>query len=269
MLKKLNNLSEISSLYQAYIIDLWGVMHDGVKINPEALKAVKNLEKLGKRITFLSNAPRPNKNVNSFLKKINFEENFLNYVMTSGEAAVKSLQEKKFGKKFYHIGPPRDEPLFEGLEKDKTVIEKCEFILCTGLFDENMTELNYYKKLLEKHKHKTFVCTNPDLTVFKGGAEEFCAGAIAKIFENIGGNVIYFGKPHREVYEVCLKKNEKTLAIGDNLNTDIKGANKMNLDSIFITDGVHREEFKNENDLADLLKKYKVTTNYFQKNLKW
>ena len=268
-MKKLNNLSEISNLYEAYIIDLWGVMHDGVKLNPEALKVVKNLEKLGKRITFLSNAPRPNKNVNSFLKRLNLEDKFLNYVMTSGEAAVKSLQDKKFGKKFYHIGPVRDEPLFEGLEKDKTTIEKCEFILCTGLFDEHMTELNYYKKLLNKYNQKTLVCTNPDLTVFKGGKEELCAGSVADIFENMGGNVKYFGKPHKEIYEVCLKKNEKTLAIGDNLNTDIKGANNMNLDSIFITDGVHRAEFKNENDIENLLKKYKVTTNYFQKKLIW
>ncbi len=268
-MKKLNNLSEISNLYDAYIIDLWGVMHDGVKINSEALKVVKNLEKLGKRITFLSNAPRPNKNVISFLKRIKLEDKFLNYVMTSGEAAVKSLHEQKFGKKFYHIGPPRDAPLFEGLERDKISIENCEFILCSGLFDEIMTELNYYKKLLEKYTHKTLVCTNPDLTVFKGGKEEFCAGSIAKIFEDIGGKVIYFGKPHKEIYEHCLKKGEKTLAIGDNLNTDIKGANNMKLDSIFITDGVHRAEFKNENDLKNLLKKYRVTSNYFQKYLTW
>tara|TARA_B100000767_G_C19626031_1_gene476168 strand:- start:114 stop:920 length:807 start_codon:yes stop_codon:yes gene_type:complete len=268
-LKKLNNLSEIVSFYDAYIIDLWGVMHDGVKINPEALEVVNNLEAKGKRITFLSNAPRPNKNVINFLKKINLNEKFLNYVMTSGEAAIKSLNEQKFGKKFYHIGPPRDEPLFEEIKKNKTNIKDCDFILCTGLFDEEMKDLKYYKELLKKYNYKILVCTNPDLTVYKAGKRELCAGSVASIFEKNGGKVKYFGKPHEEIYKICLKKNEKTLAIGDNLNTDIRGANNMNLDSIFITDGVHREEFKNEEELNNLLKQYNVKANYFQKNLKW
>ena len=98
---------------------------------------------------------------------------------------------------------------------------------------------------------------------------EYCAGKIAEIFEKLGGQVIYFGKPHKEVYLSCLKAEQKTLVIGDNLKTDIKGANNMNLDSIFITDGVHKSKISNEGLLENLLKEYRVSSKYFQKELTW
>ena len=268
-MKKLGHLSEIFSFYDAFIIDLWGVMHDGVKIDQNANEVIQNLEKNNKRISFLSNAPRPSKNVNNFLRKINFEEKFLKDVITSGEIAMKSLQQKKFGEKFYHLGPPRDEPIFKDLEKNRTRIEDSDFILCTGLFDDQKKDLNFYKNLLANYTKKKFVCTNPDFTVHKGGVIEYCAGAVANTFEKIGGKVIYYGKPHKEVYESCLKKNEKTLAIGDNLNTDILGANNLGIDSLFITSGVHRAEFEDEKDLNNFLIKYKVSSTYFQEKLTW
>ncbi len=268
-MKKLDNFSEISDFYDAFIIDLWGVMHNGIEMNTEAVNVVEKLTNKGKKITFLSNAPRPNKNVVKFLKKLKMEEKFLKNVLTSGEIARKSLLQKKFGLSFFHLGPERDSTLFIGLEKNKTSIEKCDFILCTGLFDDQMENLNYYEDLLKKFTSKKFVCTNPDLVVHRGQKVELCAGSIAKVFDKLGGQVIYFGKPHEEVYNICVKKNEKTLVIGDNLNTDIRGANNFNLDSLFITDGVHISEFNHENELTQLLKKYNVKTNYFQKKLMW
>ena len=96
-----------------------------------------------------------------------------------------------------------------------------------------------------------------------------CAGAVAKVFENLGGEVIYFGKPHREVYNLCFSANEKVLAIGDNLRTDIKGANNLNIDCIFISEGVHRKELNNFSEIDELLKKYEVKANYFQKEFTW
>jgi len=268
-LKKLNHLSEVYNFYDAFIIDLWGVMHNGINLNSGAMEVIKNLTKNNKRITFLSNAPRPNKKVVSFLRRLNMNEGYLENVLTSGEAAIKSLRSNKFGVKFFHLGPQRDTSLFMGLENNKTTLENSDFILCTGLFDEHEDDLNYYKKFLKTHISKKLVCTNPDLIVHRGAEEEYCAGSVAKIFESLGGKVAYFGKPYREIYDLCLKKNEKTLIIGDNLNTDIKGANNLNLDSLFITEGVHRSECKNEDELENLLKKYKVTTKYFQLNLSW
>ena len=113
------------------------------------------------------------------------------------------------------------------------------------------------------------MCTNPDLVVHRGNVEELCAGSIAKIFESIGGEVIYYGKPYKEIYRMCFNQSEKVLAIGDNLRTDIKGANNLDIDSLFIYSGVHRNELGTSSELSGLLKKYNVKTNYFQKELKW
>ena len=103
----------------------------------------------------------------------------------------------------------------------------------------------------------------------RGDIEELCAGSVAKVFEELGGEVIYFGKPYKEIYNMCFKPNEKVLAIGDNLRTDIKGANNLKIDSIFILNGVHINEIENEDQLNKLFKKYNVRPNYYQKTLNW
>ena len=233
------------------------------------MEVVENLYNLNKRVIFLSNAPRPSHNVINFLKKLKMKEKYLKNVITSGEAAYLSIQKKKYGLNFFHLGPQRDQSIFRGLEKNKTNLSDCDYILCTGLFDEREKDLDYYYDLLKGHEDKKFVCTNPDLTVHRGDVEEYCAGSIAEIFEKIGGKVIYFGKPHKEIYKMFIKKNEKALAIGDNLKTDIKGANNLNIDSVFITNGIHINEFKTEEDLASLINHYKVKTKYFQEKLTW
>ena len=158
---------------------------------------------------------------------------------------------------------------FLRLKKKKTSIEKCNFILCTGIINNHEEDLSYYKKLLKNHTSKKLICTNPDLIVHRGNTVEYCAGTIAQIFESLGGKVIYFGKPYKEIYKMCLSDNKKIIAIGDNLNTDIKGANNMNIDSIFITSGVHRSEFKKESELSDLSEKYQIKLTYHQSELIW
>jgi len=278
-LRELNHLSEIFNVYDTFVIDLWGVIHNGIKLNDKALEAVDQLNKKSKKIVFLSNAPRPSTKVVDFLLSMNMNKKYLSNVMTSGEAAMHAINKNKFGKKFFHLGPPRDTAIFEKVKENKTTIDSCEFILCTGLFDEDDPDLNkiqlhendldYYKNFLIKHTSKKLVCTNPDLTVHRGNKEEYCAGYIAKIFEDLGGKAIYYGKPHKEIYEMCFKKNEKVLAIGDNLRTDIKGANNLNIDCLFISNGVHRNEFKNISELNTLLNKFKVKANFIQKELKW
>ena len=189
--------------------------------------------------------------------------------MTSGEAAMYTINKNRFGKTFYHLGPPRDTSIFEKVKDNKTNIEKCDFILCTGLFDDYQNDLEYYKKFLKKYVSKKLVCTNPDLIVHRGNVEELCAGSLARVFEELGGEVVYFGKPHKEVYKMCFNSNEKVLAIGDNLRTDIKGANNLNIDCIFISEGVHRDEYQDISELKPLLESYKVNANFFQKELKW
>ncbi len=255
--------------YDTFIIDLWGVIHNGISLNPKAMEAIENLNKHSKKIVFLSNAPRPSLKVINFLLKMGMDKKYLSNVMTSGEAAMYAINQKKFGKTFFHLGPPRDTSVFDKVKENKTNIDNCDFILCTGLFDDHNSELNFYKRLLKKYISKQFICTNPDLTVHKGNLEELCAGSIAKVFEELGGKVSYFGKPHPEVYNLCFSKNEKVLAIGDNLRTDIKGANNLNIDCVFITEGVHRDEINQISDFNKLTKTYNVKIDFFQKQLTW
>ena len=268
-MRELKHLEDIYENYDTFVIDLWGVMHNGVVLNPKAIEAVNQLKKNLKKIVFLSNAPRPSSKVINFLLKMKMDRKFLEHVITSGEAAMHAINQKKFGKSFFHLGPERDISVFEKVKDNRTDLHDCDFILCTGLFDDYDNDLDYYKKFLLKHISKKLICTNPDLIVHRGNTEELCAGSVAKVFEDLGGEVIYFGKPHKEIYNMCFGSNEKVLAIGDNLRTDIKGANNLKIDCIFISEGVHRKEFNNFSELDKLLEKYDVKANFFQKELKW
>ena len=141
--------------------------------------------------------------------------------------------------------------------------------MCTGLFEEQGEDLNYYKELFKEHINKKMICTNPDLIVDRGDKRELCAGSVALVFEKMGGEVVYFGKPFPEVYNQSIdNKEKKVLSIGDNLNTDIKGANLLNYDSLLISNGVHKNEIKKEG-IDIVSKKYEVVVNFIQTELKW
>ena len=269
--KLIKGLSQVQSKYDAFFVDLWGVVHNGIQLYPGAIEVLENLNKLNKRFVLISNAPRPSKNVKNFLLKLKMEENLAINIFTSGEAALKSLQGNLYGKNFFHLGPARDNSLFAGFEKNKKELDSADFILCTGFLDGKEDLLDYHKSLLKNYTHIKMICTNPDLIVHRGSQVEYCAGSLAQVFEKLGGKVIYFGKPYPEIYNFCVKKNETILAIGDNIRTDIKGANKMNFDSLFITNGVHRDEFLNMpvEKYDKILEKYKTQTNYYQERLVW
>ena len=269
--KLIKNINKVQGKYDVFFIDLWGVVHNGIKAYKGAIEVLKNLKKLNKRYVLMSNAPRPAVSVRNFLIKLKINKNLLNNIFTSGEAALQSLNKNYYGKKFYHIGPQRDNILFANFKKNKTSLKKADFILCTGFFENYEDSLVYYKNLLKKYIKIKMVCTNPDLIVHRGKKKEYCAGKIAEIFQEIGGKVIYFGKPHPEIYKFCMKKNEKILVIGDNIRTDIKGANNMKLDSLLITKGIHAKDFLNLElkNYDKVLKKYKTKTNYYQAELTW
>jgi len=269
--KLIKGLNQIQSEYDAFFIDLWGVIHNGVQLYSGAIDVLENLDKLGKRFVLISNAPRPSKSVEKYLINLKINKAFLRSIFTSGEATLQTLRKNVYGKKFYHLGPERDKDLIHGLEKNQTSLDKCDFILCTGLFEKAKDSLKYYDKLLEKYIKLKMLCTNPDLIVHRGSEVEYCAGSIAKNFEKLGGKVVYFGKPYPEIYNFCIKKNEKILAIGDNIRTDIKGANKMKFDSLLITGGIHQKEFLNLplKNYERILDKYGTKTNYYQERLSW
>ena len=269
--KLIKGLSQVQSKYDAFFVDLWGVVHNGIQLYPGAIEVLENLNKLNKRFVLISNAPRPSKSVKKFLLKLKMDKILLKNIFTSGEAALQSLQKKVYGKNFYHLGPQRDNSLFEGFEKNRKNLEDADFILCTGFLDSNEDSLGYYKDLLKNYTQLKMVCTNPDLIVHRGLKQEYCAGTLAAIFKKLGGKVIYFGKPYPDIYKFCIKKGETVLAIGDNIRTDIKGANNMNLDSLFITHGIHKKDFLNLplQNYDKILEKYETKTNYYQERLSW
>ena len=266
----LEGLSSIAQNYDLFYIDLWGVVHNGVTLHKDAIKVLNELSANGKEYVLLTNAPRPSETVRTFLKKMNLDEDIRKHVFSSGEAALNFLKENFLSQKFYHIGPPRDFDLFIQFEKNKSKrIEESDYFLCTGLFDEQSENLKFYKELFEKNINKHMVCTNPDLIVDRGNKRELCAGSVAMVFEKMGGKVSYFGKPYPEVYNQSINnKNKKVLCIGDNLNTDIKGANLLNFDSLLISNGVHKKEI-HENGLDNVTKNYEAICNFIQSDLRW
>ena len=265
-----DGLSSIVDNYQLFYVDLWGVVHNGINLHQEAINALKEISKKGKEYILLTNAPRPNKVVKSFLEKMGMEKEIREHVFTSGEASLNYLKKNLVDKKFFHIGPPRDFDLFNDFEKMKSEsINDSEYILCTGLFESYANDLNFYKNLFKNNLKKKMICTNPDLIVDKGNTRELCAGSVAMVFEKMGGNVIYFGKPYPEVYNQSIdNKGKKILSIGDNLNTDIKGANLLNYDSLIISNGIHKNEIK-QMGIEKTSKLYEAICNYIQSDLKW
>jgi len=263
-------LSSIADNYQLFYVDLWGVVHNGISLHIEAIKALKEISKKNKDYILLTNAPRPNNSVKSFLEKLGMEKEIRDHVFTSGEAALNYLKKNLIDKSFFHVGPPRDFDLFKDFKKMKSEnFDKSEYILCTGLFDNYDKDLKYYKNLFKENLKKVMICTNPDLIVDRGNKRELCAGSVAMVYEKMGGKVIYFGKPYPEVYNQSFDiKNKKILSIGDNLNTDIKGANLLNFDSLIISNGIHKDEIR-EKGIDETSKSYEAICNYIQSELKW
>ena len=272
MTKKLDftGLKSIADNYDLFYIDLWGVIHNGIKLHEKAITVLKELSKKNKNFVLLTNAPRPNETVKNFLEKMGMDKDLRDHVFTSGEAALSYLKKNFLSKKFYHIGPPRDFDLFNLFEKNKCEnIKESEYLLCTGLFDDFDKDLIYYKDLFANHLNKKMICTNPDLIVDRGNTRELCAGSVAMVFEKMGGQVVYFGKPHPEVYNQSINNNnKKILAIGDNLNTDIRGANLLNYDCLLISNGIHKDEINNRG-IEKVTKEYEVIVNFIQSDLKW
>jgi HAD superfamily hydrolase (TIGR01459 family) len=278
----ISGLSKIYSKFDIFLVDLWGVIHNGIECYSDALNVLKNLKKT-KKIILISNAPRPSSSVQKFLNQINFKKSFYDFLITSGDLTRYYL--KNFTKKenFYHLGPDRDNSLFSNLMLKKTTLKNARFVICTGV-NNNNDNLNKYFSILKKIKKRNLkiICANPDLIVHRGDRAEYCAGSIAKLYEKMGGRVEYFGKPYKNIYEYIfriLKKNSKkkiykskVLVIGDNLNTDISGANNFNVKNLFIAGGIHKPEWSKKNiSLANFVigknKYFKI--NYFQNELIW
>jgi len=247
-----NNSGDLIENYEHFIIDLWGVIHDGTAVYDGAIEALSHLRQRHKKIYFLSNAPRRADKVIATLEKYGITRNFYDFIITSGEASYLFLKEneennfQKYGKNYYYIGPERDRGLVDGLNYNQVFQAKdADFILAIGFNHDLSTEDEQLEFLQEAAKYKLpLICVNPDFVVIKhSGQEILCAGLMAEQYEKMGGEVIYFGKPHQAIYESIFalaneKESSKFLAIGDGIETDIKGANNNKIDSALIPGGI-------------------------------
>ncbi len=250
----LRGLSEIAPRYDALICDVWGVLHNSITAKAPAVDALRHFRAAHGPVVLLTNAPRPVADVLVQFARIGVPEDCYDAIMTSGAAARLDLERRAQNRRLpmFHLGPERDRGVFEGLAVDVVEPEEADIVLCTGLYDHDRETPDDYRDLLARlHARKlTLLCANPDIQVHVGAALVYCAGAIARAYEEIGGSVVYYGKPHRPIYEATLALAQKAagrpiarpLAIGDGTGTDIKGANGVGLDALFIADGIHGEE---------------------------
>lgn len=247
-----DRLSTIASRYDALLCDAWGVIHDGVNLFPGAGEALERFRAERGPVIILTNAPRPSSIIPAQLDRLGLPRSAYDAVVTSGDATRAAILARLPAPAF-RLGPEKDDPLYEGVDIDFVPIEEASFIVCTGLFDDQNEQPEAYRPLLEKGaaRRLPMICANPDIVVRWGGRLIYCAGALAEIYKELGGEVIYGGKPHRPIYELALSKvaairgaplsPSRTLAVGDGLHTDIAGANAQGIDVVFVvgSGGVH------------------------------
>lgn len=245
-----SSVAPLTVATDAWLVDIWGVMHNGVKPFVDAARACATFRRIGGTVMLLSNAPRPAASVAEQLDRIGVPGNAYDVILTSGDAARAMIGEFK-GQPVFHLGPERDQPIFAGTGAICTRLEDAGAIICTGLFDDETEAPDDYRQLLQgaRMRELPMICANPDIKVERGGRIIWCAGGVAALYEELGGTVRYAGKPHAPIYvlafdELARRRGEtvapeRVLAIGDGIKTDIAGAGIAGVRSVFIASGIH------------------------------
>jgi len=250
----LDGIKSLAGRYDGWIVDLWGTVHDGYRPLPGVVDALQRLRADGRRVVILSNAPRRNAAVVSRMTEIGIESGLYDHVLSSGEAANRALAERSdrwhaaLGRRYYHLGPLRDDSIFEDLDLEPVDrLSDAEFIVNTGLDQPDETVSDYEPLLVQgADLGLPMVCANPDLIVLRGDERELCAGALAARYETLGGAVYYHGKPHPAIYDKCfalldIEDRSRVVAIGDSMKTDIAGARAVGIECLLVTGGIHAE----------------------------
>jgi HAD superfamily hydrolase (TIGR01459 family) len=249
-------VSSFASRYDAMILDMWGLIHDGVAPYPGVPECLDRIRDSGVRTLFLSNAPRPSDKVVERLQEMGIHDDQYERVITSGDITRDALTRRyddwhaALGTRCMLVGPERDWGLVDGLEFEMVdKVESADFLLNTGLYDDETEGLADYAVRLSSaaERQLPMVCANPDLSVMRGEKTVLCAGSLAKAYEEMGGDVRYHGKPYMRPYEFCFEvldgiPKDRIVAAGDSLRTDIAGANAAGVDGIFVMGGLHANE---------------------------
>ena len=251
----IESLDDVSDRYDALFVDLWGCVHNGVKAYNNANDSLKKYRANGGKVVLVTNSPRPRSGVEKQLIKFGVDPEAWDLIATSGDSARMAMFQGVVGNKIYFIGTPYEENFFEPLNVvknpvniERVPIDEAEGIVCTGPFN-SLENLDVYFPDFEfaKRRGLKLLCANPDIIVDRGSVREWCAGALAKMYTDLGGESLYFGKPFQPIYDLARQRlsssefqinDDRILAIGDGITTDILGAVKEGIDSLFITGGL-------------------------------
>src|SRR5215467_3681428 len=245
--------------YNVLFCDVWGVVHNGVAATRESCDALITFRRQGGTVVLITNAPRPGTVVQQFIDRVLVPREAYDGIVSSGDV-TRAVVAERAGQRVFHLGPERDLPIYEGLDVEVVPVERADFVVCSGLFDDTKETPQDYTGLIEAMRTRALfmVCANPDIVVERGHHLVYCAGAVADLYAAAGGSVIYAGKPHRPIYEQALgiaaaargspSPPERVLAIGDSVRTDLKGAAAFGIDCLFVTAGIHAEELGNRHD---------------------
>ncbi|MDW3117443.1 MAG: TIGR01459 family HAD-type hydrolase [Roseovarius pacificus] len=261
MTQIIQSLSEISDRYDALFVDLWGCVHNGVRALPAAVTALQAYRESGGVVVLVTNSPRPRLGVEKQLDHFGVPRDCWDSIATSGDSARAAMFRGMVGEKVYFIGEDRDIRFFEPLQVIEDPVDvrivpldQAEGIVCTGPFDPTADPVVYRPDFLyAKQKGLKLLCANPDIVVDRGDHREWCAGALARLYTEMGGESLYFGKPHPPIYDLARRRlaatghdveNGAILAIGDGIHTDIAGALGEDIDSLFISGGLAATETK-------------------------
>lgn len=284
----ITHCEELLSCYDVLLCDVWGVLHDGVTAYPGAVRTLKAFRKKGGCVVLISNAPVPEGRVAEMLKNKRVERDTWDGIISSGRIALDLVKEKNFCR-VYPIGPQeRDKAFFSHLPADLVGIEEAEAIVCTGLNKDQTETVDDYREILltALRRRLPFVCANPDLVVDVQGTLFLCAGALAEAYLELGGEVLWAGKPFPEAYDRARSKAEeylgrkvsskRILAIGDGIRTDVIGAHQQGLDLLFVSSGIHRAEIMSacgtkisQDSLQKALERYSSTVIAVTTGLRW
>ncbi|MEM7544259.1 MAG: TIGR01459 family HAD-type hydrolase [Pseudomonadota bacterium] len=256
--------ADISHRYDAVFCDVWGCFHNGVAPLPGAIAALQAYRAAGGKVILLTNAPRPEASVAAQLDRMQAPTDAWDAIASSGGAARAAVQRGDWGKRVYHIGDPdRDEGFFEDTDIERVALDEAETIVCTGLRNDRTETLADYEDELTEGaiRRLRFLCANPDLVVDVGTERRLCAGSLAQLYRDKGGEVTEYGKPHAQIYDYARSvltgvagreiADNRILCIGDGIITDIKGAVGEDLDSLFITAGLAAAELNGADGAPD------------------
>ena len=256
MTRILQSLSEIANDYDVLFCDLWGCVHNGIRAYPEAIAALQAFRQGSGKVCLLTNAPRPAAQVEASFDRLGIPRDAWDVIVTSGDAAQDALFAGAVGRRVWHIGPAKDDAFFDAPAAwadapaiARVPLDEAEGIVCTGPFDETTDTPEDYRGqlMLARQRGLKLLCANPDIVVDLGDRRIYCAGAIAEFYQQLGGESLYFGKPHPPIYDLArrllnLREGARILVIGDGIRTDIAGAVGEGLDAVFITGGLAAEE---------------------------